>query len=318
MKLPFSFSLKFVFRLLFPGFIVSLALCPILKTITESLIPDIQPGHILILSTILTGWLFMVLDMQIYMLIEGRRYWPNFLREKFLKSERQRLSKLLEKYDEARSVKHKDRTKYIELSVELRRFPLDADGNQMVIYPTRLGNLLLSYEDYPLVAYGMDSIFYWYRIWVAIDDDLKEQIDNQQALTDSCVYMTASFFISGFITLIYAILHLFSIKVAGPTLDAEFLIMMAVASFLFGYFIYRSSLHLHAAFGELYKSLFDIYRDKIPLDEIIEHIATLTNKNFMKDLSTTEKYKAAWRYLHNNKIKLGEEIVSASKLINKD
>lgn len=317
MKLPFSFSLKFVFRLLFPGFVVSLALYPILKTITESLHPGLQADHILILSTILIGWLFMVLDMQIYMVLEGRRYWPEFLRKTFLKLEGKRLSRLLEKYEEARSEKQKDRTRYVEFSVDLRRFPLDSDGNQIVIYPTRLGNLLLSYEEYPLRTYGMDSIFYWYRIWVAIDDDLREQIDNQQALTDSSVYMTVSFFISGFFALVYVILHLFSIQLAGPTLDTKVLFLISGFSFLLSYFIYRSSLHLHAAFGELYKSLFDMYRDKIPLDEIIEHVATVTNSNSIKDLSTPEKYRAAWRYLHNYKIKSGDKIVPASKFINK-
>ena len=60
-----------------------------------------------------------------------------------------------------------------------------------------------------------------------------------------------------------------------------------------------------------------MYRDKIPLDEIIEHVATVTNSNSMKDLSTPEKYRAAWRYLHNYKIKSGDKIVPASKYINK-
>lgn len=315
MKLPFSFSLKFVFRILFPGLVVTLALFPALRALCDSLYTNIQSSHIIILSTIMAGWAFIVLDMHIYMALEGRRYWPRWLQKLFLRAEVWRLSRLRKKYN---SAKETNRVKYIEISVELRRFPLNDDGEHTAIYPTRLGNLLTAYEEYPLRAYGMDSVFYWYRIWLAVDEDLREHIDNQQALADSSVYMTVSLFIAGLIMIVYAALQKMCTGWINMLPEPQVLIFIGFISLVFSYLIYRTSLHLHASFGELYKSMFDIHRDKVSVDKTIDLIANLTKDDTIKNSSSSEKYMATWRYLHNYKIKTKKGVVSAATLPHDD
>lgn len=305
MKLPFSFNLKFVFRLLFPGFILSLALLPILEKLGSLVHAGIDAAHLLIVGSILFGWLFVVLDMQLYMLLEGRRYWPSGLRKMFLAFEQKRLAALQHAYWKSKS---SDRRQYIETSVELRRFPQDDDGNPIPFYPTRLGNLLAAYEEYPLRAYGMDSIFYWYRIWVVLDDDLREHLDSQQALTDSSVYMTIAFFLAGLLCLVYALLSELALLLPTPPLELNLLLPAGFVCFALSYFIYRSSIHLHAAFGELYKSVFDMHRDKIPVDTVLKEIVALTGDQSINNLTQPEKYRTVWRYLHNNRIKLDGKI----------
>ncbi|HVQ36614.1 MAG TPA: hypothetical protein VMS31_03725, partial [Pyrinomonadaceae bacterium] len=62
MKLPFTFGIKFVFRIVLPGFVLALGFLPITRTIvdlTGNLIPlDYAFG----ISIFLLGWLIVVLD----------------------------------------------------------------------------------------------------------------------------------------------------------------------------------------------------------------------------------------------------------------
>ena len=314
MKLPFTFSLKFVFRLLFPGIVISLVLFPALKAVCDRLSTEIDSGLIILSGAIFFGWLFIVLDMHIYMLLEGRRYWPDWLRNMFLRLERRRLAKLLTAYQLARDT---NRTRYIELSVELRNFPLNGDGEPTVKFPTRLGNLLAAYEEYPSRVYGMDSIFYWYRIWLLVDEDTREHIDSQQALTDSSVYMTFALFITGIITFLYAALQMASITWSDQIPGSGLLVFIGTTSLLVSYFIFRSSLYLHATFGELFKSMFDVHKDKVDVNSAIDSIVNLVGDNSLKFSSSSEKYFSAWRYLHNFKIKTERGVISAAKYVDK-
>lgn len=302
MKLPFTFSLSLFFRLILPGFIVSLALFPAIYSFVGLFDFDIDAENIIIIFTIMCGWFFVVFDMHIYMLLEGRRYWPRLLLNLFLKHESQRLEKINNAYDKA--VKDKDGRLYEELSVELRRFPIDEDtGNFVANYPTRLGNLLAAYEQYPKTRYGMDSIFYWNRIWLAIDKDTRAMIDDQAALVDSVVYVTAAFVIDGLIVLVYILLKwLFQFNALYlPNTETLFLLLFILP--IIGYFSHHFSLHLHASYGDIFKSVFDIYRDRVSVDEVVDYIAELTKDGSFKNMSAEEKYCAAWMYLHNYRIK---------------
>lgn len=307
MKLPFTFSLSLFFRLLLPGFIVSIALYPAIYTLFGLLKAHITAENIIIISTVICGWFFVVCDMHVYILLEGRRYWPQLLLNLFIKHERQRLEKINNAFNKA--INDKNYRLYEELSAELRRFPIDEDtGNFVADFPTRLGNLLAAYEQYPKTRYGMDSIFYWNRIWLVIDKDTRTMIDDQAAVADSVVYVTAAFFIDGLIALLYILLKwlvqfnpLFL-----PGTNILFLLVFILP--IIGYFCYRFSLHLHAGYGEIFKSCFDIYRDKVNVDEVVDYIAELTKDGSFKNMAAGEKYGAAWMYLHNYRIKTKDSV----------
>ena len=311
MKLPFSFSLKFAFRLLLPGFIVTSGVFPIIHTILKQLDLTINSEFAFFLSVIILGWMFVIFDMPIYMAFEGRRYWIDFFRNQFISWEKDRLNDLKNKYQK---FQNSDRTKYLETSVELRRFPIDDNGEFCAKFPTRIGNLIESYESYPKERYGIDSVFYWYRIWLKLDKDLREEIDNQQALADSTIYTIAALNICGVLCLIYAFLKAINIQFINVLPNVFLLLILAIVAFVTSYILYRFSLHIHATFGEIYKSVFDNYKDTFPIEDIIEEISRITGDTTINQLPKTEKYDIAWRYLHNYRIKKNGKSLIPSKI----
>src|SRR5260370_17941131 len=77
---------------------------------------------------------------------------------------------------------------YKECWYLLRQFPVDANGDPTALQPSRIGNVIIAYEQYPKVRYGMDSVFYWPRLWLLIDKDVREEVDNPWAAVDSILY----------------------------------------------------------------------------------------------------------------------------------
>jgi len=247
------------------------------------------------------GWLIVIMDMNIYMLYEGRRYWPRWLRNVGLKSERNRLRKLLINFKNTRNT---DNIKYLENSVELRRFPVnEKNGNFYVFYPARLGNLLYAYEQHAKRAYGMDSTFYWYRIWISINDELRENIDSQQSLVDSSLYVSFSLVIAGLMSGIYLIAKTLNYPWLQNLPSYWLLAGLGFVCMVISYLLYRGSLHIQSKYGEFYKSLFDMYKNKINVDDVIEEVSIISNDSSLKSASNFEKYNIAWRYLHNFRYK---------------
>ena len=311
MKLPFSFSLKFAFRLLLPGFILSLGIFPILQTILDQLKLTITSEFVFFLSVVIIGWIFVILDMPIYMAFEGRRYWPKPLWNYFKSLEENRLKKLKK---QIRDSKNSDIVKYLESSVELRRFPTGDDGNYCVMFPTRIGNLIAAYEMYPKRSYGMDSIFYWYRIWLTLDKEVREEIDNQQALADSTIYVIAALNICGLLCIIYAFLRMLNIQFIRVLPNGYLLLGLAILAFVASYILYRLSLHIHATFGEIFKSVFDNYRENSSFEDVINEVAEIIGDSNLNNLSKREQYQIAWRYLHNYRIKINHQVFTPDEI----
>lgn len=302
MKLPFTLALKFVFRILLPGFIVALGLLPVSRTLLarEGGITSLE--YLFILEMLLFGWLFVLLDMHIYMVFEGRRYWPKFAWEFFLGRERERLKRLED--DEERYSGAGDLRRSREASVEARRFPLDeATGASVAQFPTRLGNLLTAYEEYSKRIYGMYQGFYWPRIWVKLDKDLREEIDSMQALADSALYTVAALYVSGAFSAAYLIFYL-----SGATF-VKFLPLpllcwlLPPVCFVMGYVLYRVSLHTHAQFGETFKAVFDQFRQEVNFEAVLKRVSRLTHDPSLLSAAAEEQNMAVWRYLHNYRVK---------------
>ncbi|HJR79086.1 MAG TPA: hypothetical protein VJ821_03370 [Anaerolineales bacterium] len=303
MKLPFDLSLKLVFRVLLPGFILAAAFVPLLRILLTklNLSAQLQIGYIVL--ALLLGWLVIVMDMHIYMLYEGRRYWRRtFFWDWLLKREKARLKRVSMDANEGPTL-HIQR----EASVELRRFPIDENGEFVAEYPTRLGNLLTSFEGYSKRIYGMDSIFYWPRLWLTLDKDLREEIDGLQAMADSTVYASLSFYVMGLAGLVYALLKFLNVSAVEFLPEPPFLLGLAFAALLLGYLTYRISLHLHDQFGEMFKSVFDVYHDKVLFPQVLAEVGRLTGDSQVDQLPKKMQYRKIWRYLHNYRVKLTEE-----------
>lgn len=298
MKLPFEASLKSVFRLVLPGFVLSLGLYPLLHELTQLFHVEASPEVLVTVSTVTLGWLFVTLDMHIYMVIEGRRYWPDWLRVPLQTREAKRLEHLERMVDRT---EHSNPSEYREASVELRRFPIDPDNEaRSAEYPTRLGNLLAAYEGYPKLVYGMNAVFYWPRIWVAMDKDLREEIDSQQALADSATYVATALALCGALAFLYAgigILPIPSVNWLPRPLASG---LLGLASLAAARLLYRLSLHTHAQFGELFKAVFDMRRTSISVDDVVNEVTEIARLPYPK--SARERYRIAWRYLQNYRI----------------
>ena len=186
MKLPLTLSTEqLLFRLVLPGLILALVLWPAVVSIDDT---PVDPLFYLPFVALFGGWLLGLCDTQIYMLYEGRRYWPMWLRGWALRGEQRRLRRLQASAEQTRA--NEDRGRYLEACSDIARFPLGRDGERQATMPTRLGNLMYEYELYPSCKYGLDSVFFFYRIWVSIDKDLRDEIGRKQASVDGALYLS--------------------------------------------------------------------------------------------------------------------------------
>jgi hypothetical protein len=305
MKLPFEFGTKLVFRLVFPGVILAAATTPLVNAVLDITEIRLKIEYLFPIETLAWGWLVVVCDMHIYMLFEGRRYWPDVIRRVFLRREEARLQRLRAI---AKSSEGKDRRKFLETSVEIGQYPIDEGGDPRVEHPTRLGNIIEGFETYPKRKYGLDAVFYWYRLWVVLDKDLREEIDTAQAVVDSTVYISFVLYVSAILVLIYAGIESLMnadwyTRAALPGLASLYipqqsmLLVIAAVCLIFARLVYRISLPAHAQFGELFKSIFDQYRSKLSFNDVVKEIGEVIGDPQLRYRSTREKNQIVWRYL---------------------
>ncbi|HWS87216.1 MAG TPA: hypothetical protein VN282_09645 [Pyrinomonadaceae bacterium] len=365
MKIPFDFGIKLIFRLLFPGVILTLGFLPLIRAVVSNGGWDASLEYVLGFTVVFLGWLITVSDMPIYIIFEGRRYWPGPLFKFFLWREQRRLARHLavvkphetgvlnlmriyvarrqaepggtpvagrggraaEKLDLVREAVGRTDKGLFEAYFDLRTFPLDGKGYEeyRAVRPTRLGNLMAAYERYSTRAYGMDAVFYWYRIWVTLDKDTRGEIDDAQALADSTVYTSFALYCSGLLWAVYAasayaraplaarLPWVASALPAAPAtvfdrLPGPGLSLLVAAGFVAaGFAVYRIALRLHAQYGELFKAMFDMYAPKVTekfQKEVFEELDDL-----LGGAPSAEKLKGkdvsviVTRYLQYNRIR---------------
>jgi hypothetical protein len=304
MKLPLEFGIKLVFRLVFAGVILAAALVPAVHGLVHALGAKIKTEFLFPVEVIVWGWTVLICDMRIYMLFEGRRYWPAWLKKLSTLSEQRRLKKLADLL----ATPNVDRRRYLEAGVEYGLFPVDEGGDAYVAHPTRLGNIIESFETYPRVKYGLDAIFYWYRLWVVLDKDVREEVDNAQSVVDSTIYVAFAFYVSGLVMFAYAAAQ--AITHTGwaflswlPAIDLPYvprpatLCALGLACWIAGYQVYRLSLPAHAQFGELFKSIFDQFRSKLVFDDVLQEVGSISNFPYLGLRSQRDKNQIVWRYL---------------------
>ncbi len=341
MKLPFEFGLKFFFRLLVPGFLLSLGLWPVSFFLIDLGGWQIKHELVLAIVIVLAGFLIMVSDMQIYMLFEGRRYWPASVRLFFLRREQRRLNLLkaratVAKLNSIHLMKRqlydmkdapapvslledivKVEGEYQEAQFDLRRFPQDNQFEHYVCHPSRLGNTIAAFEGYPSRSYGMDAVFYWPRLWLKLDKETREEIDSLQALADSSLYDSFALYLSGLLWLSYDLLFTANslvVRFAPRWILRGFQVTLfeylpnrlsswlLVPSFLVaGYGLYRASLRLHAQFGETFKGVFDVFGKEIDVSAIYAEIAPILATGV--SLGRKEQLSAVFRYLQYGLVK---------------
>ena len=319
MKLPFTFGTdQVLFRMVLPGVILALVLWPALVSVDGA---PVDALLYLPLVALFGGWLIGLCDTQIYMIYEGRRFWPRWLRDWGLRRERRRLRGLATRAERARA--SGDRGRYLESCSDIARFPLAQDGERHAAMPTRLGNLMYEYELYPSWKYGLDSVFFFYRIWVSIDKALRDEIDRKQASVDGAVFLSfvlvlaAAWFFAWFCVLLVAGTHPQAVEPLLPWRlgfqeRIEFAwgvptwtnLQLAGACLLLAYGVYRLSLYAHSQYGEFYKALFDQHRSCLEYQDLLEYLAEATGDRRLGAADFKQANTAVWRYLRWHKVRL--------------
>lgn len=302
MKLPFQISFKFVFRLLLPGFVAALGVLPALLAVLSALHVPANLEVVLVIASLGFGWLFVVLDMPIYMAAEGRRYWLPPLRRIGLRWEQQRAERLWADLEAAHA--KQDRPREQEIAEKMQHCPLTPDGKPEARYPTRMGNLLASYETYPLRAHGLSGRFYWARLWLLLDEDCREELDNRQALVDSTLYTAVALKLNALAALIYALLAVLGLHWIPSLPDWPILLALALCAMIAAFALYRASLHLHAQYGETFKALFDVHRAKLHpwVDEVMAEITRVTGDSTWAERPYRERYGIVAMYLEYHRV----------------
>jgi hypothetical protein len=305
MKFPFDFSLTLVFRLVFPGTVLAVAFWPIITTVLKmaGFIADLKLG--IPIAAVVFGWLVVLGDQPLYMLYEGRLWWPKWLEKRGLASQTARLQAAIKRGDELFAAKDGS---WIEYDLKKLDFPIKKEtGEYFVKYPTRLGNIIEAFETYSNIAWGIDAIFYWPRLWLVLDKDTRGMLDELQAIADSAFYVSFALLVSVVLFLGYSIGGFLAFiphwrRFDLPDLPAPWwTLLIAVCLALASYAVYWLALSQQRSYGELFKSLFDQFRDKLGFVDDAAAIAVThgTPRQAVLDC----KYTVAAMYLRWHRIR---------------
>ncbi len=285
MKIPFDVGLPLILRLLLPATILAAALFPAAVSLRDLAYPGLSDGLLFTILGLLAGLAFLMLDMPVYMLLEGRRYWPGWLRRWGIAREARRLQGLTRRADA-----ETDKTKQVELDLLAAQFPVDRKtGRPAARYPTRLGNLLASFETYPTVKYGLDGVFFWPRLWVAIDKDLRDELDGAQAVVAGAIYGCAALAAAAMICVIYA----FALA-HGAQPDWRWL-AASLGCILLSFACYRAALPRYDQYGALFAAVFDQHRGKLELGGLLADLDAHMKAEPAR--TKAEEGRAVWRFL---------------------
>lgn len=256
----------FFYRVALPGALVGLALLPLIDWFAQLLqvhLPVEVPETLSV--TLLAGITLSLLNDAIYQFYEGRLLWPEPVCGLGIRVMRRHRDALYRRVTEAYA--RTDHSLYDALSDELRHgFPTNEAGAPVVSAPTLMGNILASYESYPLRRYGIPGGFYWTRLWLLLDKDVRDEVDGAWAETDGLMHLAAGLLAAGSAYAL-GLLGLAAGQLIGTgglaSLSAPRTALFASALIGASYLAYRMSLPGHVRNGELYKSIFDLHHAKL-------------------------------------------------------
>jgi uncharacterized repeat protein (TIGR01451 family) len=130
-------------------------------------------------------------------------------------------------------------------------------GNKSLVMPTHLGNVIRSFETYPLAQYGMEAITLWPRLIAKIDKDYAALIDEAKASFDfmiNCSLLSAIFAALLIFTGLFFSVPLASMIRFGLW-SAEWIGFSALSYLSYSWAVGRA-----AGWGVQVKGAFDLYR----------------------------------------------------------
>jgi hypothetical protein len=254
-------------RLLLPGLIASIGLhayrpLAIVSDFTKPL--EIDQNVLFFIEVILFGFLLSSSSRTIFYIYEGFRLpwitWPAKLwtARKVLRRQ-SRLEDLFEKGMQGSAEAER-------IQSYLADFPYRADGADFVYEaerPTRIGNIIASYELYPENVYGIDAVFYWNHLTFLAPKELREDLDDKSSLAESVLLSSgagAVIAIVSFLVLLYKTLKFsylkgnFFLPPEGKTLALHTFLFGVVAFLVF----YRLSFPAYREYRDSFRAMIDL------------------------------------------------------------
>lgn len=229
-------------------------------------------GIISILLFILNFQLISVLEG--YYILEKIPYLKKRELKKFDKLN-QKIEESWQKYD-SNTRDSEAMNKYIDLMVKLRtEFPSDS----AYVLPTPLGNVIRSFETYPLKAYGLDAIAIWPRIIHFATDEHRKAINDSKANVDFAVNLFYSMII------VIAEYTLLSFATSSlPIIGFPFMLLISC------WLSYLLAIQSAKEWGVNVKSVFDLYRCDMLSKVGVDTKSDFDEKNEWEKLSRLFSY----------------------------
>jgi uncharacterized repeat protein (TIGR01451 family) len=134
-----------------------------------------------------------------------------------------------------------------------REFPNKRDQ----VLPTRLGNVIRSFERYPDVQYSMEAILLWPRMIGVMDKDYAVAVDESKSSFDFMINSSVLSAATAASILLAGLAYPVPLQVPGRWLG--WLLQVVAFAFL-SYWFYSASIARAAEWGEMVKGAFDLYR----------------------------------------------------------
>ncbi len=167
-----------------------------------------------------------------------------------------------------------------EYTRTMQRVRNEYPSEEWLLMPTRLGNLIRSFEYYPKREYGIDGNEMWPRLVAQIAPDYALTVDDAKISFD---FMMNCSMLSGLLSLTFLITGLIHPSIMSTKTGFVFLLLKTGIFACLSFTFYEFSVSRAAEWGRLVKSAFDLYRWKL-LDQL----------GFKQSLTTKKAERELW------------------------
>jgi hypothetical protein len=246
-------------------------------------------------ATLVLSALLYSLDTQLIQMYEGYPWqgsllgrWRTAVQRKRLRALQRRAGVLFELLRDP-DTPDADLLDVVRSETEIR-LPMEFPGHEEEVLPTRLGNVLRAFEQYPSVQYGMDAIYLWPRLVAVIPPAYATPIGD--ARTSLVFLLTLSF-----LTMVLGAAVLAAGLVYLPPNPVAHVAMPAAGLLLASLWLHGRALDTAFSWGHFVRGAFDLYRGEL-LDKL----------GYQQKPRSRKEERALWEGI-TNQIFFGDERV---------
>jgi hypothetical protein len=256
-------------RVILPGIVLAAGLHPLVSVLAPFIdsLYGLAASVLLVAEVVFFGLVVSSATQWIYYVYEGFRLQPlTAFAGRANRRRVQRLSELMNHLQAPGSLSPQEnsRTRTYEALLD---FPVrrrsDGTVEHFAERPTRLGNIIATYELYPKIAYGVDGVFYWFHLLNFASENSRRDFADQCAFAESLVLTP----FSGALVVFLHVLVLIGFGIERwchkPALVALHVVpktsfsLMSFGIAVWGLF-YLAALPTYRDVGKLFRSIVDI------------------------------------------------------------